>query len=199
MRGRMVVRLVALAVIVASPSLAGAGYWLNGRYYTKGVECDVTAGGLGNVLRSPETEALMCSIQPPPGDGRIVGLALCENHGGNDPPGLFPASVYAFGAMTTIDPARIAKNGKYFQPLYAVPTEQYAALAEACPNRNFVVVDFVPCAFTAVISIVDASVTPPATIAYETYDCAIDACLTLTFDEATGLPEKREYTCTKRP
>lgn len=199
MRGSIVVRTLVVASMLAAPSLSDAGYWLNGRYYTKGVECDVTAGGLGNVLRSPETEALMCAIEPPPSAGQIVGLALCENRGGNEPPGLFPAAVHAFSTMAPIDPARIAKNGKTYLPLYAVPTEQYADLGWACPNRNFTVVDFVPCAFTAVISVVDASVTPPAILGAETYDCVLDACLTLVIDRATGLPEKREYTCTKRP
>lgn len=196
MHGRMIVKLIALAGLLAAPALASAGFWVLGVYYTKGVMCDLTAGGLGNAQGS--TDALTCEIGPPATQGAIVGLVECQNPGGNNPPGLFPASVSNFATLAPIQPWDITKNGKVSKRLVADASSQYPELVVACPNPNYTVVDFVPCAFTVTSSVVDTSTSPPTVLGAVTYDCALDSCLSLQVDKKTGLPQQTPYTCTKR-
>jgi hypothetical protein len=185
--------LVAFAV--ALPSGAKAGYWFNGYYFTKGVECDVTAGGLGNVSRNPVW--LGCEINPPPGTTTISGLAVCENPGGNQPPGLLPAQVsVSFGTVAQVDPNQVMKNGKAFVVLVTlVPGDVLTQLVSACPNSNYTVTDFVPCSFSSQLTLTDST----GTTMTETYSCTLgtlDQCYSLGFDKKTGLPQKVQYTCT---
>jgi hypothetical protein len=188
-------RGLAVACALAAPTLGSAG-WIGGVYYVKGVECDVTATGIGSIKQTPQS--MSCAISPPATDTRIVGLALCENPGGNHPPGLQPAAIDSFATTEQLDQKNVDRNGKAFKILTAMPTaDQLAALITACPNTNYVVTDFVPCGFQTTVNLIDD--TTGAILQTESYSCSLDSCLTLGWDKTTQMPEKRQYTCTPLP
>lgn len=197
MRGRSVVKQLALALAIAAPTAGSAG-WIGGVFVVKGVRCDVTATGIGSIKQTPQ--AISCEIAPPAAGQGIVGMALCENQGGNQPPGLFPASIGAFFATAPINQGNVLKNGKAFVPVTTMPSsDQLLALVYACPNPNFTVVDFVPCAFVATVKLLDA--TTGAVLNSASYDCTLpaDQCMGLQIDKTTGLPVSVPYTCTLTP
>src|SRR5512138_2264166 len=145
MRGWSVVKQLALVIAIVAPTAGSAG-WIGGVFVVKGVRCDVTATGVGSVKQTPQ--AISCEINPPATatGSTMVGMALCENQGGNQPPGLFPASLGTFFATAPVNQSNVLKNGKAFVPVTTIPTvDQLQSLNWVCPNSNFTVVDFVPC------------------------------------------------------
>ncbi|MBX3324833.1 MAG: hypothetical protein U0223_17270 [Nitrospira sp.] len=77
-------RVLAICVCVlglsvfATPNVE-AGYWLNGKYYTKGVQCDAQ-GQVKNVDKNQLS--LACTIDPPVNEPQEV-ILVCQNGGGH--------------------------------------------------------------------------------------------------------------------
>jgi hypothetical protein len=58
---------------------AEAGYWLNGKYYSKGVQCDAQ-GQVKNIDKNQLS--LACTIEPPVNEPQEV-ILVCQNGGGH--------------------------------------------------------------------------------------------------------------------
>ena len=193
---RVTISLLGISVIVMLVTEAAAG-GIGGTAFTKGVECDITAFGVGNVKKDPKSVG--CDIFPTDTSQTITGLAVCENIGGNKPPGLELAEFSgSFGDLAPINPADVDKNGKAFKVVVAnLDTDELAALKSACPSDNFTVTDFVPCGpFKITFDLRDE--TTGDVLATETLSCQLQPC-TLGFDKKTGLPERKQYTCNPVP
>ena len=71
--------LCVLGLLVFANPEVEAGYWLNGKYYTKGVECD----GEGTVKNIDKNMvSLACSIAPPVNEPMEI-ILVCRNRGGH--------------------------------------------------------------------------------------------------------------------
>src|SRR5262245_11391823 len=76
---RLVFVVVALGSLIFWMPDANAGYWINGQYIAKGVECDGTA----QVKNTDKNQvSLACTIAPPANQPFDV-LLFCQNHGGH--------------------------------------------------------------------------------------------------------------------
>lgn len=188
----------ALGGVEPSPFISLRLYLL--RVATGSVECEVLATGLGNVRKLDTSTAMTCSVEPPQGSARIDGLALCENLGGNVPPGLQPASIelsYEDAALVDLD--LVTKNGSALVSLSAVPPGEVLDLlrqAGTCPNTTgFSVTDFVPCEMTVVVKTTKVLTDGTSMEASRAYACRLESCHTLAYDKAAGDIEPREYAC----
>ncbi|MFO0701745.1 MAG: hypothetical protein U0236_21200 [Nitrospira sp.] len=65
-------------LIFANPDVE-AGYWLNGKYYTKGVQCDAQ-GQVKNIDKNQLS--LACTVEPPVNEPQEV-ILVCQNGGGH--------------------------------------------------------------------------------------------------------------------
>jgi len=65
-------------LVFANPDVE-AGYWLNGKYYTKGVQCDAQ-GQVKNINKNQLS--LACTIEPPVNEPQEV-ILVCKNKGGH--------------------------------------------------------------------------------------------------------------------
>ncbi len=71
--------LCVLGLLVFANPDAEAGYWINGKYYAKGVQCDAQ-GQVKNVDKNQLS--LACTVEPPVNEPQEV-ILVCQNGGGH--------------------------------------------------------------------------------------------------------------------
>ena len=93
-------------LVFANPDVE-AGYWLNGKYYTKGVQCDAQ-GQVKNVDKNQLS--LACTIDPPVNEPQEI-ILVCQNHGGHIGTGRVFTQDITFSTALTIGTASPDKKG----------------------------------------------------------------------------------------
>jgi hypothetical protein len=71
--------MFVMCLVALTATNADAGFWLNGRYYAKGVQCDGEAT-VKNIDKN--MVSIACSVDPPAG-GEFEIILVCQNPGGN--------------------------------------------------------------------------------------------------------------------
>ena len=99
--------LCVLGLLVFANPDVEAGYWLNGKYYTKGVQCDAE-GQVKNVDKNQLS--LACTITPPGNEPQEV-ILVCQNHGGHIGTGRVFTQNITFNTALTIGTASPDKKG----------------------------------------------------------------------------------------
>jgi hypothetical protein len=194
--------LLAIFVTEAHAIVCSTGFRLIGGscYKVKGVACEVDLQQLGNVTQHPKQ--LACNINPPPGqEGVLEGLLFCGNPASNQPPGQVPVlfscpegSSSCFGGVTSVDPNAV-KRGRTHVQVIALPTaDQLNNLAQIhCPNEKFIGLDFVPCAFSSELDLIDVETSDIDEAAK--HSCSLPDCSSLTWNKKAHMPEQRDYEC----
>jgi hypothetical protein len=193
-RGRNVllcIGVIAMLVTEANAGLCPVGYtYIGGKCYkTKGVDCEVDLKRLGNVAQHPKS--LDCTISP---SGQ--GVLFCGNKASNQPPGQVPVLFTGtFGGATAIDPNTVDKHGNaHVQVIAVLSQSQLDDLAiDNCPNLNFTALDFVPCAFTSQVDLVNDETSGNIETAKDS--CSLPDCQSLKWNKKTNKPEQRDYDC----
>src|SRR5437016_3460185 len=120
---------------------------------TKGADFEVDLKQLGNVAQHPKS--LDGTVFP---SGEVEGVFFCGTPTGNQPPGHVPAVfTETFGGSTAIDPNTVDKHGNaHVQVIAVLSQSQLDDLASFyCPSPNSTGLDFVACALTAEINLVN--------------------------------------------
>lgn len=99
--------LCVLGLLVFANPDVEAGYWLNGKYYTKGVQCDAQ-GQVKNVDKNQLS--LACSITPPVNEPQEI-ILVCQNNGGHIGTGRVFTQNLTFSTALTIGTASPDKKG----------------------------------------------------------------------------------------
>lgn len=99
--------LCAVGLLVFANPDVEAGYWFNGKYYTKGVQCD----GQGQVRNIDKNQMSMaCIIEPPVNEVQEV-ILVCQNHGGHIGTGRVFTQEISFNTAQTVGTASPDKKG----------------------------------------------------------------------------------------
>jgi hypothetical protein len=192
MTGLLCISVIAMLVTEAS-ALCPVGYtYIGGKCYkTKGVDCEVDLKRLGNVEQHPKS--LDCNILL---SGEVAGVLFCGNPASRQPPGHVPAVFSgSFGGSTAVDPNDVDKHGNAHVQVIAVLSDtQLGTLAsQYCPNASFTGLDFVPCAFTSEVTLVNDETS--GTIETAKDSCSLPDCQSLKWNKNTNMPEQRDYDC----
>lgn len=134
--------------------------------------------------------------------GNIPGIVWCSNPGGNVSPGVNPVTLSInFSGNQFIAASAIDQNGKAPFNVHAEPSQSVLNTilnANAlCPggnnqqNTNWILVDFIPQQFSALLQGYDSS---GALLTQAVYDCQIDWGIL----QSLGYRQQHPYTCTER-
>jgi hypothetical protein len=206
---RMLIRFIAVVSVISMVTIAvlGPGHDAQaGNFYitfvgVKGVLCgNMVATGLGNVQINPTT--LVCEVAPPDAGGTQTGLVACGNPGAkvNASPGIQVAVFNGtFETFAPLNPKNCDKNGKCTQSVPSVPNaNQLATLNSACPNPNWVALDFAPCAMTVTGQVVGDCNGTETVLGTVTYSCVMPNCdSSITWNKATQTLTGPNYQCSQ--
>jgi len=208
----MLIRFIAVVSVISMVTIAvlGPGHDAQaGNFYitfvgVKGVLCgDMVATGLGNVNIDPKS--LVCEASPPPGGGGSQsGLVVCGNPGAKTQtsPGIQVAVFNGtFETFTPLNPKNCDKNGKCTQSVPTLPNPtQLATLNSACPNPNWVALDFAPCAMTVTGQVIENCGGIDTVIGEVSYSCIMPNCdSAITWNKGTQSLTGPNYSCTQIP
>ncbi len=159
--------LVAVSMIILAASDVQAGYYLNGRYYAKGVEC-LGESVVKNINKN--MVSLACSVDP----GTVGVILVCQNPGGNLSTGRAFIQGLLFNQGLATAQISPDKNGKVTfdsvvnaqginppQNANCAQGDAYCncsydttctALRGYCPNDNWLPIDVTPIDMTATVA-----------------------------------------------
>jgi len=106
-KGVSTIFLCVLGLLVFANSDAEAGYWLNGKYYTKGVQCDAQ-GQVKNIDKNQLS--LACTVEPPVNQPLEI-ILVCKNRGGHIGTGRVFTQNLTFNTALAIGTASPDKKG----------------------------------------------------------------------------------------
>lgn len=164
-------------------------------FWSGSVECEITAAGLGNIHKDPKyVECNIEGVEP----HSISGLVYCGNPGANKhpAPGIQPGEFDGtFTGLQQIRKGDFDDNGISTTTAYAYLDEsQLQTLNKYCPNPQWTAFNFVPCAFTTSVDLVDEDLN---LIDTATFECVLPDCDTLGWDKKEQIPERRQYQCNR--
>lgn len=106
-KGVSTIFLCVVGLLVCANSDAEAGYWLNGKYYAKGVQCDAQ-GQVKNIDKNQLS--LACTVEPPVNEPQEV-ILVCQNGGGHIGTGRVFTQNITFNAGFAVGTASPDKKG----------------------------------------------------------------------------------------
>ena len=176
------------------------------KVWSGSIECNVTANGLGNVIKDPKA-AGCTALGNEEGTASIYGLVYCGNPGSKKhaAPGVQPCYYDGtFGDFAKISKSDLDTNGVGSVTAYASLTAaQLSNMNSCCPNPDWVAIDFVPIECDVVFDLVEILYCVGDDCVYgdvidtEKYHCVLPEWWTLGWDKQAQKPERREYNCTE--
>ena len=146
----------------------------------------------GNVALTTESATGVDFFKKRTSSSAVSGIVFCRNKGGNVAPGIKPVVTQLSLESQNIEEL---KNGKQrsISKFVGNNLQQYVS---ACPNKKWVVIDFVPTSVTSTLTTLDDSF---QILKSTSFQCILPNPETLLWDSRTNSVERRQFNCTKLP
>jgi hypothetical protein len=186
MIGLLCIGVIAILVTMANACPSGFTYIAGSCYYTNGIDCEVDLSHLENIEQQLKT--LVCHIFS---DQSVAGLLFCGNPSTNQLPGIVPVIVTTDFQNSSV--INNAQNTAHASIITILPQDVLDSLAmQFCQNPGWVGLDFVPCKFTAELTLINNNNVLEQVI----HSCSLQNCESLKWNKKLDMTERCQDDCT---